>query len=82
MGELMDGEKYKSSELDADFLEFIETYLTGQTVLRARSDKYSNLHIEFDKNISILVEDGPFENWYYTDQVKKFYLHGGCGNIF
>lgn len=54
--------------------------LIGARVRAARFDRRSNLRVSFEDGRLLRVDDGPFENWHFTndDGVR---LHGGVGRV-
>jgi len=43
-----------------------------------KANKYGNLTIIFEDARELFMEDGPYENWHYSNN-DKAYLHGGIG---
>jgi hypothetical protein len=54
--------------------------LIGARVRAARFDRRSNLRISFDDGRVLRVDDGPFENWHFSND-DGLRLHGGVGRV-
>jgi hypothetical protein len=54
--------------------------LAGCNVSAARYDRRSNLRISFADGRALFVDDGPFENWRYSD-ANGVCIYGGVGRV-
>ena len=72
--------KLKPTEKEA--IEFFFDHF-GELIKEARAAKTGELYIVFDNGTELVVEDGPYENWHFT-QINKsnknhIFIHGGVG---
>lgn len=54
--------------------------LLGRRVVRAKVTNFGALFIDFDEELSLHVDDGPFVNW-RLENSDGMHLYGGCGTV-
>ena len=64
----------------SEWIENVLESFIGVEIKVAKANSKGYLFITFADKREIIVEDGPFENWHYTN-TDKIFVHGGVGRL-
>jgi hypothetical protein len=63
-----------------DWVRDLLLSLSAVRIADSRFRRSSQLLLKFSDGRELHVDDGPFENWHYSDD-SGLYVHGGVGRI-
>jgi hypothetical protein len=64
----------------SDWVRDVLLSFVGVRINSARYTRHSRLTIRFSDDRELIVEDGPYENWHYSNS-SGLILHGGIGRV-
>jgi|SRR5579864_1308549 len=76
----VDNETQEYTPLNPDWVRDVLLSFVGVRVNSARYNRRSRLIIRFSDDRELIIDDGPFENWHYSNS-SGLSLHGGVGKV-